>query len=294
VGRLTGPVGPRVPIEVPVGPLEGTGRAPAVLRGWVRSGTVRAGVTPVLYCVAGGGCSTGYFDLEVGGRPGYSMAEHAAAAGAVVVALDHLGVGASDTVDDLYAVTPTGLASCHHRATSEVVRRLRAGELGDGLPAIEHPLVVGLGHSMGGMLAAVQQARHRSFDALVLLGTGGDGLPEVLTDDERSVAGPDLRSIEAEIVRLARLRFAAGSTVERRRPSLGTFFTDDVPREVRVAFAAQAVPLLPVCALTSMIPCSAHAERAGHCHHQAAGRRVLWDRILAWVDALAVAARRWS
>lgn len=323
MGRLTAAVGPRVPVEVPVGSVEG---APAVLRGWVRSGAVRAGPTPVLYCLAGGGCSTGYFDLDVDGTSGYSMAEHAAAAGAVVVALDHLGVGASDSVDDLCTVTPTRLAACHHRAVSDVVARLRAGELTDGLPAIERPLVVGLGHSMGGMLAAVQQARHRSFDALVLLGTGG-GLPEVLTDDERSVAGPDLGSIEAEIARLARLRFAPGSTVERRRPRLGTFFTDDVPAAVREAFAAQAVPLLPVCALTSMIPCSAHAERAavtvpvflgfgdhdllddylgtlaqyrsvtdaalfvltgsGHCHHQAAGRRVLWDRVLAWVDALA-------
>ncbi|MHB1775808.1 MAG: alpha/beta fold hydrolase [Acidimicrobiales bacterium] len=316
-----------MPLEVPVGPVEGTGAGPAVLRGFVRSGPPRRGVTPVLYCLAGGGCGTGYFDLEVAGTAGYSMAEHAAAAGAVVVALDHLGVGASDAVDDLFTVTPTVLAACHHRAGSEVVGRLAAGELAEDLPAIERPLVVGLGHSMGGMLAAVQQARHRSFGALVLLGTGGSGLPEVLTDDERAVAGPDLESVEAEIARLARLRFAPGSTVERRPPRLGTFFTDDVPAPVREAFARQAVPLLPVCALTSMIPGSAHAERAavdvplflgfgdhdllddylgalaqyrsvtdaalfvlagsGHCHHQASGRRRLWDRLLAWVDTLA-------
>lgn len=326
-----GTLGPPVPLEVAVGPVPGA--ASAVLRGWVRVGEVGAAATPsgnaatpVVYCLAGGGCGTAYFDLQVEGHPGYSMAEHLAARGVVVVALDHLGIGISDPVEDLFAVTPTLLAACHHRAVGEVLRRLRSGELASGISPVERPFAVGLGHSMGGMLAAVQQAGHRSFDALVLLGTGGTGLPEVLTEEERAVAGPDLASIEDEIVRLARVRFAPGSTVERRKPHLGGFFTDDVPAAVREAFALHAVPLLPVGGLTSMIPFSAHTERAavnvptflgfgdhdllddylgnlgqyrsltdaalfvlpgsGHCHNQAAGRQRLWDRIAAWIGSV--------
>lgn len=340
MGRLTGRAGSvpgrgtsaRHDVEVDV--VEALGSAsPVVLRGWVRwpdspEGPAAVGgrATPVVYCLAGGGCSGGYFDLVVEGHDDYGMAEHFAGRGAVVVALDHLGIGASEAVEDLYAVTPTVLTRCHDVAARQVLARLRAGELVPGAPPIE-PFAVGLGHSMGGMLATVQQARHGTYDALVLLGHGGTGLPEVLTEDELAVSGPDLPSIEPDVVRLALIRFGPNSPVTPRKPRLGAFFTDDVPPEVRQAFAAQSVPLLPTCGLTSMIPCSTHAERAavavptfigfgdhdliddytgtvaqyrsvtdaalfvlagsGHCHNQAPGRRLLWDRVLDWIGSIA-------
>ena len=115
---------------------------------------------------------------------------------------------------------------------------------------------------MGGLLVTVQQAHHGSFDALLLAGHSGLGLPEVLTNDELAVSGSDLKSTEEQISSLARLRFAANSSVPRKQPAHGTFFADDVPVAVRRAFADQAVPLLPSCGLTSMIPDSARAERA--------------------------------
>ena len=130
------------------------------------------------------------------------------------------------------------------------------------LPSITSPFVVGLGHSMGGLLVTAQQAHHGSFDALILAGHSGMGLPEVLTNDELAVTGSDLKSTEEQICSLARLRFAANSSVPRKQPAHGTFFADDVPAAVRQAFADQAVPLLPSCGLTSMIPDSARAERA--------------------------------
>ena len=157
------------------------------------------------------------------------------------------------------------------------------------------------------------------------------GLPEVLTDDELAVTGPDLQSIEEQICALARLRFAANSSVPRKQPAHGTFFADDVPAAVRQAFADQAVPLLPTCGLTSMIPDSARAERAaidvptflafgdddlvtdyaeslaqyrsvtdaalyvlgrsGHCHNQASGRHVLWNRMLDWLGSVNLGSR---
>ena len=54
-----------------------------------------------------GGCSTGYFDLQVEGLDGYSMADAFVQRGAVVVAVDHPGIGASDEVADLFALTPS-------------------------------------------------------------------------------------------------------------------------------------------------------------------------------------------
>ena len=149
----------------------------------------------------------------------------------------------------------------------------------------------------------------------------------MLTDDERAVAGHDLISVEPEIERLARIRFSPGSTVARKAPATGTFFTDDVPSQVRTAFAEQAVPLLPTCGLTSMIPGATRAEQAsvtaplfvafgdqdlatdhvgaldgwssasnrtlfvlrgsGHCHNLEAGRAALWDRLLSWIESVA-------
>ena len=315
----------RVDVEVDVRTVVGHAE-PVRLRGWAMGPAAPTdGPVPVLYCQAGGSCSTGYFDLRVPGHDGYSMAEDLAGRGAVVIALDHLGLGTSDPYD-LFAVTPSLLAACHHHAATELAAALRHGSLDRGIAPVAAPVLVGLGHSMGAMLTTVQQGRHATFAALVLLGHGGTGLPEVLTPEELAVRGPDLASIEPEIVRLAHVRFGEGTTVERKKPARGSFFTADVPQAVRRAFAEQSVPGLPVGGLTSMIPDSVHAEKAaitvpvflgfgdddliddytgtaaqfpasrdlaiyvladsGHCQNQAAGRQTLWRRTAAWVDAV--------
>lgn len=43
----------------------------------------------VVFCYPGGGYGRGYFDLHPNGAAGYSQAEHHAAEGCVVVAVDH-------------------------------------------------------------------------------------------------------------------------------------------------------------------------------------------------------------
>lgn len=331
MGRLTDGAGApddgiwRRPAVVDVSSAVGRPPGSARMRGWVCGpAEVRTRRPLLIYCVAGGGCSTGYFDLRVGDDATYSMADHFARAGAIVAALDHLGAGESDPVADIFAVEPLLLARCHHLGAQQVLSDLHNTLRPDGSHA-EPVITIGLGHSMGGLIAAVTQSRHGSFDALVTLGTGG-GLREVLTDDERALTGTDLEDARAELVRLARLRFEPGSGVPRKKPERGTFFAPDVPDPVRRAFAERAVPLLPACGLASMVPGLARADRAavavplflgfgqadltadhlgvlaeyaavndatlfvlagsGHCHNQAANRRVLWDRILAWGRSL--------
>lgn len=324
MGGLTGAPLWRTELEIDVSEqLES--REPIVMRGWAVGPAAAPERSPVLFCYAGGGCSTSYFDLQVEGLDGYSMADAFARRGAVVVAMDHPGIGASDKVADLFALTPSLVAGCHAHVVQTVVDALSAGALRP-LPPITSPFVVGLGHSMGGLLVTAQQAHHGSFDSLILAGHSGMGLPEVLTNDELTVTGSDLKSTEEQICSLARLRFAANSSVPRKQPAHGTFFASDVPAAVRQAFADQAVPLLPSCGLTSMIPDSARAERAtiavpiflafgdddlvtdyaeslaqyrsvtdatlyvlghsGHCHNQASGRHVLWARMLDWLGSV--------
>jgi pimeloyl-ACP methyl ester carboxylesterase len=269
-----------------------------------------------LVCLAGGTCTTAYFDLRVPGLPGYSMAEHLADRGFAVFAFDHLGLGASDEVDDLYGVTPTVAAAAQADAIGKALARF------PGIPAI------GVGHSMGGMLLTVLQHDHALFDGIAVLGHGGDGLPEVLSDDEAGLrVDRPYREIELDIEALARVRFADDSPVPRKRPTKGPFLLPDVPDAVRDAFIAQQVSNLFACGLTSMIPGATDAHKAGvdvpvflafgdhdltddyegarakytsapaielfllpgsgHCHNQANTRVQLWDQLDGWAAKVA-------
>jgi pimeloyl-ACP methyl ester carboxylesterase len=136
-------------------------------------------VPVVIVCPPGGGMSRRYFDLRVPDTLGsYSMARHLAAAGHPVVTIDPPGVGDSDRPIDGYSLTPAVVADVVERATSIIFDRFRAGTLSDDFPACADLVAVGLGHSAGGLLTVVQQARHRTFRALALLGFEGGGLIE--------------------------------------------------------------------------------------------------------------------
>jgi pimeloyl-ACP methyl ester carboxylesterase len=265
------------------------------------------------------------------GLDGYSMADHLAAQGFVVVALDHLGVGASSQVPDLFAVTPAVASSVNHHAFSQALALLQVGSIVPGLDRRPPPVAIGLGHSMGGMLTMVQQANHHTYDAVVNLGHGGDGLPLVLSPGELNVVG-DPEAFDASIVGLARARFAGAVRPTPPGAVPGTFHAADVPDAVKEAFVAQSTELLYTCGLTSMIPGSTDREKgridtpiflgfgdhdlttrphaavaayrssgdvtlfvtpgSGHCHHQSGHRVMLWDRIGAWAGQIGQASHR--
>jgi pimeloyl-ACP methyl ester carboxylesterase len=269
-------------------------------------------------CLPGGRCTTGYFDLVVDGDDtSYSMAACLADAGCVVLAVDHLGTGRSSRAGDDFLLTPEIVAAANHAAFAALLGRLRTGRLTPELPPVGTFAPIGLGHSMGAMLAMVEQARHGTYSAVVNLGSGGDGLPEHLSDPGWATAG--LSTVRASLAGLARVQFSSP-------PSAGgpavPFHADDVPAPVREAFRRQMTNLIPACALASMLPSFTDPERAaltvpiflgfgqheicpdvhgtvhryrsssditlvvlagsGHCHNQAGNRRQLWERMLAW------------
>jgi alpha-beta hydrolase superfamily lysophospholipase len=125
------------------------------------------GPLTVLVSYPRGGGGRGYFDIRM--VPGYSQAGHHARRGFAFVACDHLGVGGSTPVDP-FDLTFENMATANHLTSSSVVDRLRSGALVDGVGAVDVAKVVGMGHSMGGCLLAVQQGRHRTFDAVAILG----------------------------------------------------------------------------------------------------------------------------
>src|SRR3954467_2879840 len=82
-----------------------------------------------LICWPGGSYARAYWDMQIPGHPGYSFADHITAAGFVVLAVDHLGVGASSRPADGDRV---GFETMSAAAASFVaqVRRMAA----DGAP----------------------------------------------------------------------------------------------------------------------------------------------------------------
>jgi alpha-beta hydrolase superfamily lysophospholipase len=280
----------------------------------------------IAVCLPGGGMSRRYFDLDVPATLGdYSMARYLAERGVVVVTLDPPAVGESDRPDDGYSLTSDVVADVNSYAISAVLAGLRSGKLVAGLPPLPSTWTVGLGHSAGAYLTVVQQARHRSYDALALLGFAGGGLDSHLTDDERRYAG-DPAGLRLAIADLVKVRFG------RPLPGGSTTVSDflirgQIPPEARSAIGAASAPLLALVGLTTMVPGSSAEELAaidvpvligvgelditgdshliptqlpncpditlyvvpgaGHNHNVEANRTLLWDRVARWVKCRA-------
>jgi pimeloyl-ACP methyl ester carboxylesterase len=266
----------------------------------------------VFCCLPGGGMSRRYFDLDV---PGYSMARHLAALGFVVITIDPPGVGESDRPADGYSLTPDAVADAVASTVAELLRDVPAG-----LPR------VGLGHSAGGLVTVVQQSRHRTYDALALLGFEGRGLVDMLTPEERRYAGDPLGLRDA-IADLAATRFANPLPEGTTATSAFLLGPEEPPADALAALGASKSAMLALVGLTSMVPGSIRPELAsvdvpvflgvgehditgppreippqlpacrdmtlfvlpgaGHNHNVAAERARLWDRLASWAGALA-------
>jgi pimeloyl-ACP methyl ester carboxylesterase len=192
----------------------------------------------VLVCWPGGSYSRAYWDMHIPGHPGYSFAEHMTDRGFVVIAVDPLGVGASSRPSDVDAVNLETMAA----AAAEFVRQLRTlmavGELDSRLAALEDVPLVGVGHSLGGCLAIVEQAIHGSYDAVANLGFTHGG-KEVIESGPASGPNEDAATPMQVAVDQAKAFLAtgweAGYGVAPRALHHGWLHAADVPAEVIAA-----------------------------------------------------------
>jgi pimeloyl-ACP methyl ester carboxylesterase len=127
---------------------------------------------PVVFALPGGGYSRGYYDMHFEGHMGYSQAEHHVERGGVLVALDHLGVGES-TPEVADVVRIEDIAAANDLAVRAISDRLRSGTAVDGYPAIDVGARIGIGQSMGGCVTVIMAGRHRTYDAIGVLGYSG-------------------------------------------------------------------------------------------------------------------------
>jgi len=140
-----------------------------------------AGDAVLLFCVPGMTYTKEYWDFD----RDHSFARAAAAAGHVVVAVDNLGTGESGRPVDGEALTMAALAAANAEALAAVQALALTGDLVPGQPPLAPARTVGVGHSMGGGLVLLQQARQRGFDALAVLGFSNQPLAGIYDPHER-------------------------------------------------------------------------------------------------------------
>lgn len=201
----------------------------------------------VLICWPGGSYARAYWDMHVPGHRGYSFAEHMTAQGFVVVAADHLGVGASSKPADGDRVDfeTMGAAAASFVAQLRQIVAEGASEFG-GRPLPSVP-IIGIGHSLGACLTVVTQARYRCYDAVALLGfTHGqkDVSVTAVGAAERSPMDDDQR----REIAIEQARAFFGDTWDDiygsapREPNHAWLHDPDVPAEVIAADDAEAAP----------------------------------------------------
>ncbi len=211
-------------------------------------------------CIPGGGMNRQYFDLDVPGSDDtFSMARYLATGGDLVVTLDPPGVGGSDAPDDGYTLTPHVVADVLAAAIDTFVADLRSdGTAVAELDSFAPVATIGLGHSAGALLVAIQPARHRSYDALALLGFSASGLTGVLSGEELRYAGRPEEFTQA-VVGLTKARFA-DPLPQWSNTSAGELETDAITAQVDLALAAASSRLLALVGMTAIVPGSVQPE----------------------------------
>lgn len=181
----------------------------------------------------------GYYTCDLPGAGSGAQAAFHAARGWIFVALDWLGCDPASAIDpeDLgYAM----LTQAAHAAEREILLRLANGVLAPGFPPVGQPCVIGMGGSLGAALTIYQQAHHRSFDGLVVLGfsaihshpsTPPGGEPVVVAWYPRDASFEECREpLNAAALAEAQVE---GSQEQAGWEALAWgFHYDDVPREV--------------------------------------------------------------
>lgn len=128
-----------------------------------------ASACPVLFMVPGAGYSRHYYDMLPGGDASYSQARFHAERGAVVAMLDYAGAGDSkienDEVLDFHI-----MAKIHDYAVRVLKSTLENGLAHPDIPALGTCRTIGVGQSLGGIITVITQARHRTFQAIAILG----------------------------------------------------------------------------------------------------------------------------
>ena len=256
----------------------------------------------LLVCLHGGGYRRRYWHANYAGFAGYSFAEHLTAKGYAVLAVDLLGMGESTSPEPETLLSRLKISAANDQATRDVVTGLTDGSFARAGKVT----VTGVGHSIGGMLVISQQAEHKSFDRLVVLGWSNE--PMVLGDVD-----PATMAAAIQPGYLASPRVVMRALFYAQDVPLALIEADEAdgsltpaclgrdalqPGVVHQAAAEIACPVFVMHGAVDTSPCP-HAEvgyfraspdvtlmvlpETAHCHNFATLRHRLWDRLDRWI-----------
>lgn len=163
--------------------------------------TAVPGPRTVCFAFPGGGYGRRYFDLQHSELNGPSQAVFHASRGVVFIPCDPYGGGESTLLPP---------EKCGLEATAQgvdfairtAIRGLKEGTIVEGLPPLELEAVFGIGHSLGGMQVVVQQALHKTFDAIAILGFSAIQTRIPLSNVEEAPLAPHANVTDTEDVSL--------------------------------------------------------------------------------------------
>lgn len=152
-----------------------------------------------LFCLPGGGLTKDYFDLS----PGYSFVRRMTELGYSVITMDHPGIATNDLPSDHPFYTP-------RRAADYLNQALISWDI--------KPPIIGIGHSMGGMIIMLMQGNQSPFKGLALFGSSAGGLDWGLSEDEKQYINDEAR-FARDLEVLSLVKFGAPFTRAGGGPS---------------------------------------------------------------------------
>jgi alpha-beta hydrolase superfamily lysophospholipase len=271
------------------------------------------GAVVVLVAIPVGTYTPAYWNLVVPNREAHSFAEHFAERGAIVIAVDNLGTGASTQPRDGDRLTVDVLATANHAAVTDIVARMATGAV-DGVPPVTGARIVGVGHSLGGHLVTAQQSLFADYERIAVFGSsflGSRHLRDLSLDrgrtllEQRSAGGyadgylrisrselrpqhhaddvPDDVLAAADALVTVLPRTAAATAVASQllvkhpfgvsAPVFLAFGDTDVSDDPRAEVALYGSSDTTLL----LLPASAH------CHNMAGSRQMLWNRLAQWL-----------
>jgi pimeloyl-ACP methyl ester carboxylesterase len=320
-----------LPLPVPLSfPVDLKGIGPAQIAAWAFAPTpeTASDVLPSMWllCIPGGTYrGLAYFDRQVPGYSpmAYSMVRWLASQGIGSIVIDNPGTGAS-----VFQAQVSGIrlsrqvyADAYQQLVTQIRERLARGRLLPTLAPVDGDrlFLVGVGHSMGGMLATQLQASFGACDALCLLGWASLTLAQLPADQDPSALAAAL-STEDDVL------------PESIRPAVHSFFYSPVVPSALIEADEQDATVLPgglleglqprsLCEEAARLTCPLYLgfaadcdvtnapqrevaaytsvrsltlfvqSQAHHCANFAPTRFDLWDDIVSWVRVKAVQAK---
>lgn len=211
--------------------------------------TVRAGLRfpedwdgeTLLVCLPGGGASRGYFDLGEHDGFDFGFASSMVAKGYASLLIDHPGTGENALPEDYPFFPPRQSADMLAAAIPLLLEEAQ----------IAPKRLIGVAHSMGGMVLTMMQARHHLFERLALFGSSARGLDWGLTDEEKTfIDRPE--ALEANLEELVIKRYGALFPAGLGGPSGKSIMFGGSSEELTERLRDVATPLYGAGATTSM------------------------------------------